>query len=123
MIQHVTFEVAPADLESCVAFYTLLGFARVEPPPSLAERATWVERAGTQVHLMRVEEPVTMPRGPVAVVVERYEETLASVRAAGFEAEPRPEHWGAPRAFVRDPAGNRVELMAFGPPTGRPWAS
>ena len=37
------------------------------------------------------------------------------LRAAGFPPEPRTEHWGAPRAFVRAPGGHRVELMA-GPP-------
>jgi catechol 2,3-dioxygenase-like lactoylglutathione lyase family enzyme len=42
--------------------------------------------------------------------------TLEALRRAGFEPEPRREHWGAPRCFVRDPAGHRVEIMAAPPP-------
>jgi hypothetical protein len=48
-------------------------------------------------------------------VTDEYEDTLARVRAAGFEVDPRREHWGSPRSFVRTPSGHRVELMAFPP--------
>ena len=65
---------------------------------------------------MRRDDPVQLPNGHFAVVVDDYDATLERLRAAGFEPEPRDEHWGAPRSFVRDPAGNRVELMAA-PPT------
>jgi len=116
MIQHVTFEVRPDEIDACVAFYGLLGFAPVEPPPSLAQRAAWVQRGPTQVHLMRVEEPATLPQGHVAIVAERYEETVGRLRDAGHDVEPRTEHWGSPRSLVRDPAGNLVEVMAFPPP-------
>jgi catechol 2,3-dioxygenase-like lactoylglutathione lyase family enzyme len=116
VIQHVTFEIERSASDSCVAFYELLGFRRVEPPPTLRDRAAWVERGQTQVHLMWVDEPVTLPRGHAAVVVDDYEMTLAALREAGHDPEPRSEHWGSPRAFVHDPAGNLVELMAFPPP-------
>jgi len=116
MIQHVTFEVRPDQIDACVAFYALLGFAAVQPPPSLAQRAAWVQRGPTQVHLLRVEEPTTLPQGHVAIVAERYEETVARLRDAGHEVEARREHWGSPRSLVRDPAGNLVEVMAFPPP-------
>lgn len=115
MLQHVTIEVTSAQVDVCVRFYELLGFAEVEPPPSLAGRATWVERDGTQIHLMPVDEPVVPPSGHHAVLVADYEETVAALRDAGFEPEARAEHWGAARAFVRNPAGHRVELMAGSP--------
>jgi catechol 2,3-dioxygenase-like lactoylglutathione lyase family enzyme len=116
MLQHVSLETRPADARACVRFYELLGFTEVEPPPSLADRATWVERDGTQVHLLLADDPVVPPSGHHAVVVTDYDTTLGSLRAAGFDPEPRPEHWGAPRSFVRDPAGHVVELMATPPP-------
>jgi catechol 2,3-dioxygenase-like lactoylglutathione lyase family enzyme len=47
--------------------------------------------------------------------VQGYDDVLATLREAGHDPEPRAEHWGSPRAYVRDPAGNRVELMAFPP--------
>jgi catechol 2,3-dioxygenase-like lactoylglutathione lyase family enzyme len=115
MLQHVTIEVTDAQVEPCAGFYALLGFERVQPPASLAGRADWLERDGTQVHLMRSDEPVVPPNGHLAVLVSDYSATLEALRDAGFEPEPRREHWGAPRAFVRDPAGHRVEVMAGSP--------
>ena len=115
-LQHVTIEVRDADVAACVDFYRLLGFERVEPPPSLADTATWVERDGMQVHLLRTDEPVVPPQAHHAVVVDDYEATVDALRGAGFEPDARREHWGSPRGFVRNPAGHRVELMAS-PPT------
>jgi catechol 2,3-dioxygenase-like lactoylglutathione lyase family enzyme len=111
----VTIEVFADEVAACVTFYALLGFERVEPPPTLAGRATWVERDGTQVHLMPVDDPAVPPKGHHAVLVDDYDRTLAALRAAGFEPEPRQEHWGAARSFVRNPAGHRVEVMAGSP--------
>jgi catechol 2,3-dioxygenase-like lactoylglutathione lyase family enzyme len=51
----------------------------------------------------------------VAFVVAPYEQSLEMLREAGCEVEPRREHWGSPRAYVHDPAGNLVELMAEAP--------
>ena len=116
MLQHVSIETRREDADACARFYELLGFRRVDPPSSLGDRALWVERDGTQLHLMFADDPVVPPHGPHAVVVDDYETTLGALREAGFEPEPRDEHWGAPRSFVRDPAGHRVELMAAPPP-------
>ena len=115
MLQHVTIELSAAQVDPCVEFYALLGFTKVDPPASLAGRATWVERGGTQIHLVPVDEPVVPPRGHHAVLLDDYDATLAALRDAGFEPEPREEHWGAARSFVRNPAGHRVELMAGSP--------
>jgi catechol 2,3-dioxygenase-like lactoylglutathione lyase family enzyme len=115
MLQHVTIEVGAGEVDACVRFYVLLGFERVEPPESLAGRATWVERAGTQVHLMPVDAPAVPPKGHHAVLVDDYDAAVAALRGAGFDPEPRTEHWGAARSFVRNPAGHRVEVMAGSP--------
>jgi catechol 2,3-dioxygenase-like lactoylglutathione lyase family enzyme len=115
VLQHVSVEVEPTLIDSCVAFYELVGFERVDPPPALAERAVWLERERTQIHLMKLDDAVQLPKGHFAVIVDDYDATVARLREAGFEADPREEHWGAPRSFVRDPAGNRVELMAAPP--------
>jgi catechol 2,3-dioxygenase-like lactoylglutathione lyase family enzyme len=115
MLHHVAIEVSPEQVPPCRDFYALLGFVPVAPPPSLRERALWLQRERTQVHLLFMQEPVTPPEGHLAVVVEDYERVLETLRDAGHSPQPRAEHWGSPRAFVRDPAGHRVELMAFPP--------
>ncbi|MGV1050077.1 MAG: VOC family protein [Solirubrobacterales bacterium] len=114
MIHHVGIEILPADVARAVELLELLGFEQVEPPPTLAG-FTWLQRGGTQVHLMPDEAPVVPPRGHLALVADDFDRTLARLRAAGFEPEPRREHWGAPRALVLAPGGHRVELMAAAP--------
>jgi catechol 2,3-dioxygenase-like lactoylglutathione lyase family enzyme len=114
MIQHVTRDVPPTRLQDCVDFYALLGFEPVSVPPTIGGGVRWLERRGTQVHLMPVERARPAP-GHVAVVVTAYDETVMRLRDAGHEVDPRREHWGAPRAFVSDPAGNLVEIMASPP--------
>ena len=116
MLQHVSIEVRSEDVEACVRFYALIGFEQVDPPATLGDRATWVQRGPTQVHLMLADEPVIPPSGHHAVVVDDYERTLAALRDAGFDPEGRQEHWGCARSFVRNPAGHRVELMQCAPP-------
>jgi len=118
LIGHVALETREGDGEAEVRFWALLGFAEVDPPAALRARSRWVERAGTQVHLLFAEAPVAPPEGHVAVVAADYEAVSGRLRDAGFVPEPRSEHWGAPRAFVRSPGGHRVELMARPPGAG-----
>ncbi len=115
MLQHVGIELQPADVERAVELFALLGFERVEPPPALAAGFTWLERDGTQVHLMHEQRPTVPPRGHLAVVVPDFEATLAHLHEAGFETRPGREHWGAPRAHLIAPGGHRIELMAAPP--------
>jgi catechol 2,3-dioxygenase-like lactoylglutathione lyase family enzyme len=119
MIQHVTHAVEASQLDPCIAFYELLGFRPVGPPPGIAGRASWLESTEpgstpTQVHLMYGEQGQP-GGGHFAIVCPDYDDTLARLRTAGHEVDPRREHWGSPRAYVRDPAGNLIELMAFAP--------
>jgi catechol 2,3-dioxygenase-like lactoylglutathione lyase family enzyme len=121
MIHHITREIPPSQLPACVSFYALLGFQAVPAPPGIAARAVWLERSQegvrTQVHLMPAEgaEPAS---GHFGVVCPDYERTCQELRQAGHEPEPRAQHWGSPRAYVRDPFGNLVEIMAW--PPGQP---
>jgi catechol 2,3-dioxygenase-like lactoylglutathione lyase family enzyme len=114
-VHHVALETRPADAGAVVAFFVLLGFEEVPPPPALAERARWVQRGATQVHVLYADEPVVPPSGHVAVVAPDYDRTLAALRAAGHCVEDRSPHWGSPRAFARTPGGHRVELMSHPP--------
>ena len=116
MLQHVAIEVAPEELEAYVEFWGLLGFRRVESPEPLGGSIVWVERAGTQIHLIGTEAASVPALGHPAVVVEDFDATLERVRGAGHEAEQTRELWGARRAFAIAPGGHRVELMEAPPP-------
>jgi catechol 2,3-dioxygenase-like lactoylglutathione lyase family enzyme len=116
MLHHVAIPVKSGHLDACQAFYELLGFAPVTPPESLGDRARWLEREHSQIHLLIDEDAEPLPGGAhLALVVEDYDAAVAALRERGAEVEPRRRHWGSPRAFVRDPAGHRVEIMAWPP--------
>jgi catechol 2,3-dioxygenase-like lactoylglutathione lyase family enzyme len=114
MLHHVGIEVAPAEIERAVELWQVLGFELVKPPASLSE-FTWLEREGTQVHLMPTEPPTVPPRCHTAIVVADFDRSFATLAEHGFEVERHREHWGVPRAFVFAPGGHRVELMAAAP--------
>ena len=114
MLHHIGIELRPSDIERAVEFFELLGFKQVEPPQTLAEY-TWLERDGTQIHLMPEEKPTVPLRGHLAMVTPDFDATVGHLRERGFEVERRHEHWGAPRAHAIAPGGHRVELMASPP--------
>jgi len=114
-LQHAGIEIVPAEVERAVLLFELLGFRGVEPPPALADGFTWVEREGTQVHLMHETDPVVPPRGHVAVHVPDYDAALTRLREHDFDPVAHREHWGVPRSVVTLPGGQRVELMAKPP--------
>jgi catechol 2,3-dioxygenase-like lactoylglutathione lyase family enzyme len=117
LIQHVSFEVRPDQLDACIEFYELLGFRRVAAPHKLAHFVAWLERDGHQFHLLQLPETSHMAVGHAAVPLgDDYEATQGRLRDAGHEVEDHEEYWGSPRSFARDPAGNLVELMEFAPP-------
>jgi len=119
MLQHVSLEMRAADVPAAVAFWALLGFEPVPVPEGVRAGSAWVERDGTQIHLLVTEGAVAPPEGHTAVVVADYGATLERLAAAGYPAEPRRELWGAPRAFARAPGGHRVEVMSAPPPRRR----
>ncbi|MFY9487389.1 MAG: VOC family protein [Solirubrobacterales bacterium] len=123
VIHHVSFKIARNVAQECLGFYELLGFTPIPPPESLADRSYWLDRDGAQIHLMFNEadgEQVTdvtpsEVADHVALVVTDYEEAVAALGRSGISVEARAQHWGSPRGYVRDPAGNLLELMEWAP--------
>jgi len=115
VLHHVSIEVRPEAVEDCVACWELLGFGRVVAPEELREYVTWMQRDGTQIHLIHSEAAIVPQLGHPAVVVEDFEATFAALEGAGHEPERHRELWGEPRAFVTIPGGHRVEFMAAPP--------
>ena len=116
MLQHVSLEVAPDAVEACIGFWELLGFRRVDSPEALGGRVSWVERDGTQIHLIHTEEASVPLLGHAAVVVDDFENALERLDAAGHEVTETRQLWNARRAFAIAPGGHRVELMERPPP-------
>jgi hypothetical protein len=119
VLQHVSIEVPPDQADRAVEFWSLIGFDQVESPEALAGTVHWLEREGTQVHLILTEGHTAPVLGHAAVVVEDHAGAKQRLIEAGFEVEDARQLWGADRAFAIAPGGHRVELMAEPPPRSR----
>ena len=119
MLQHVSLEIAPEDVGDAVAFWRLLGFETLDSPEALGGYVTWLEREGTQIHLIHTDAATAPVLGHAAVVVDDFEAAIARVNEAGHEVAETRQLWGARRAFAVGPGGHRVELMEFPPPRSR----
>ena len=115
MLHHVALEVTPEKIEAERDFWTAVGFRRVEVPEGLDPKLVWLERNGSQIHLLPVDSPVIPTDGHAAIVAPEFEDTVDRLERAGFEVSRRREYWGAPRAKVTTPGGHLVELMAAPP--------
>ena len=116
-IQHVSVPTPDDRLEACRAFYEhALG---MRPIPNLAGIAWFELGDGDHVHLLSGEGLATH-RSHFALEVDDLGSTLARCRAVGCEPAAQRPLWGAPRWWVRDPAGNLVELFDRSPPVSRP---
>ena len=89
MLQHVSVEIRPNQIDACVAFWKVLGFEQMTPPPILRDHVTWVQRNGTQIHFLYRDEPKVTDQGHGAVVVEDYEGTLAKLAAGAGQRDVR----------------------------------
>lgn len=116
MLHHVSLEVHPEHCPHVVELFELIGFVRVEAPDPIGEYVDWLERKGTQVHLIRTPEPAVQHLGHPAFVASDFESTVKAVEDAGFEFEESRELWGERRGFATLPGGQKLELMAAPPP-------
>lgn len=116
MLQHVSIEVPQDEVERTVEFWKLVGFEPTEAPGPIAEYVIWLQRDGTQIHLIPTDAPGVPALGHAAVVVDDFAATVKRLRDAGFEVEDARQLWGADRAFAIAPGGHRVELMDSPPP-------
>jgi catechol 2,3-dioxygenase-like lactoylglutathione lyase family enzyme len=119
VLHHVSLEVEPNHLDRTVEVFQLLGFERVPAPDEIAQFVTWLERDGTQIHLIRTPDAATPALGHPAVVAPDFVASVERLREAGFEVEGAGELWGEQRAFALLPGGGRVEVMAAPPPASR----
>lgn len=112
------------DLEAARGFWVgLLGLAEL-PRPDLGVPGMWLRLGDRQLHFIEnAELPIAGPGFPhlaVQVAGDRWDGTIGELRARGAEflmgPSQRDDFGVAVRsAFLRDPAGNVVELTDVGP--------
>ena len=112
-VQHVTITVPDEGLLPEVErFYHHLGGVSQKRPPKLQADTPgrWLGFEGTQVHLV-LGEPVAEPAHFALDIGDQFDAVMALLSDHGVAIREARDLWGARRCFVKDPAGNLVELF------------
>ena len=116
--------IAVDDLEAARAFYCgIFGFTEL-PRPDFGFPGMWLGVGDLQLHFVETDVLPTPGRGfphfALHVPTETFEDTVEALRGAGVALLGEPSSrvdFGRTvlAAFVRDPAGNVIELTDVGP--------
>ena len=115
-LHHVNVTV-PAELEQAAKdFYgTVLGLNQVPKPAAARQNGAWYQIGDNQLHLSVEAETNDLSSRHVCFRVSDLAETEKKFHDAGVEviSDPRPVP-GTSRFYVRDPAGNQLEIVQQG---------
>jgi catechol 2,3-dioxygenase-like lactoylglutathione lyase family enzyme len=113
-LDHVQLAMPSGREAEAEAFYSgLLGLVRLPKPEPLAGRGgCWFGGGAVAVHLGVEEDFRPARKAHPALVVRDLPALEAALRAAGVEVRPNPDAVRAGGAYIDDPFGNRIELIA-----------
>jgi catechol 2,3-dioxygenase-like lactoylglutathione lyase family enzyme len=113
-LDHVQLAMPAGGEAAARAFYEgVLGIPEVRKPPALAARGgCWFERGALKVHLGVDLAFVPARKAHPGFAVDDLEALLAVIEAGGCVATRETAPDGRAQAYVEDPFGNRIELLA-----------
>lgn len=111
-LDHVNV-TTPSELEEeTVAWYgDVLGLARIPKPEGARVQGAWFRLGNAELHV-GIDEHNPHHSAHCCLVVDDFEAAVAGLRDSGCHIEQARPIPGRHRCFTRDPAGNRIELMA-----------
>jgi catechol 2,3-dioxygenase-like lactoylglutathione lyase family enzyme len=112
-LHHVQLAMPPDEEQAAIDFYEgVLGLQQVPKPPELSPRGGVWFRSGTlEVHLGVEEGFQAAVKAHPAFLVEDLERLRARLEMSGFKVVDTVQLEGFRRVYVRDPFGNRLELI------------
>jgi catechol 2,3-dioxygenase-like lactoylglutathione lyase family enzyme len=113
-LDHVQLAMPAGGEEAAGAFYAgLLGLEPVPKPAPLAARGgCWFRGGDTAVHLGVEDDFRPARKAHPAFTVRGLPALEAALRGAGVAVRPNPDREPGRGAYVDDPFGNRIELIA-----------
>lgn len=108
------------DLERARRFYTgILEMEEVAYPSTFKFEVVWYKLGDQQLHIMLRDQPDTISPRHIALFVEDAKAVRAALTRKGIAIEETVKIPGADRFFIRDPDGNRIELIEWQIPWGQ----
>jgi catechol 2,3-dioxygenase-like lactoylglutathione lyase family enzyme len=111
-IDHVQIAVPKALEAECLAFYReVFGFREVPKPEELRGRGgAWFQVGNLQMHIGVDPEPSPRSKRHVCFLVTDLGAAKAEMARHAVPIEEESVAEGLSRLFIRDPAGNRIEI-------------
>ena len=114
-LDHVT--VVVTDLPAARAFYGgALGLREIAPPTEFDFVAAWYDLGGQYLHLLQKPHPDAPGPRHLCLHVEDLAAARDHLHALGVPTTDTVKIAAADRFFVRDPDGNRIELLHWNRP-------
>lgn len=109
-LDHVSLIVT--DIENARSFYGgILGLKEIAPPAAFDFVAVWYDLGGHYLHLLQKLVPDSISARHPCFHVADIVAARAHVASHGLAIEETVKIPGCDRFFVRDPDGNRIELL------------
>jgi len=111
-IDHVQIAVPRALEAECLAFYReVLGLPEIPKPEELRARGgAWFQLPNLQMHVGVDPEPSPRSKRHVCFLVPDLARAKTTFLAQSIAIEEESVAEGLSRLFIRDPAGNRIEI-------------
>lgn len=115
-VHHVSINVD--DVDAALSFYTgRLGLVARVDRPDFDFPGAWLDAGSQQVHLIG-SEPPTQRGQHFALQVDDLEAAITELRQEGIKVSDAVGVGTSRQAFLKDPAGNRIELHQVGAAAG-----
>jgi len=112
-LHHVQLAMPPDEEDTAVRFYAgVLGLEQVEKPSQLSPMGgVWFRSGDLEVHLGVEENFQPAHKAHPAFLVSGLDELRARIEEDGYRVVDSVQLEGFRRCYVRDPFGNRIELI------------
>ena len=112
-IHHVQLAMPDGEETDALRFYgETLGLTQVPKPEELSPRGgVWFASGALEVHLGVEDQFRPAVKAHPAILVRGLEKLRARIEEAGYKVSDTVQIEGFDRVYVRDPFGNRLELI------------
>lgn len=111
-LHHVNLVCGPGTVDATAVFWRdVFGLTDLPRQGRSGRPGAWLDAGSFELHLSERDE-LAHSDAHLAVAVGDVAAVRAACHAAGAEWEDAPALFGEGRGFTRDPAGNRIEVVA-----------